>query len=138
MPIAFPAQEMQELYASLPIASMKDDEARFSMYTITGKARARTRAAKLVSSVALNVTPNTSPMKSALTNHKPREKGIDPPHNQRLRNHHGHLPLHHAHHPFHSRGVAHRIRSGFPPQLGLSQELSLLEGLHHVCFARRK
>lgn len=83
-------------------------------------------------------TRSTCKKPSRLTNNEARKKGIDPAHNQRLRNHHGHLALHHAHHALHGRRIAHGIRPRFPPHVRLSQELSFLERLHHVCFARGK
>lgn len=70
-----------------------------------------------------------------LTDNKSREEGIDPPHNQRLWDHHSHLALHHAHHTLHGRRITHGVWSRFPSQLRLSQELSLVVRLHHVGFA---
>lgn len=67
-----------------------------------------------------------------LTNHEPREKGIDPTHDQCLRYHHGHVSLHHAHHPFHGRWICHRIRRRFAPTLGILEECSILERRHQV------
>ena len=70
--------------------------------------------------------------KSPLTDDKTREEGIDPSHDQRLRNHHSHISLHHAHHAFHGRRVAHRIRPRLAPLVRLSQELAFLVRRHHV------
>lgn len=38
------------------------------------------------------------------------EKGIDPAHNQRIRDNHGHVILHHAHHAIHLARVRKRVR----------------------------
>lgn len=75
-------------------------------------------------------------MRYALTDNKAREKGIDPPHDQRLGNHHGHVAFHHAHHALHGRRITHWIGSRLAPQFWLSQKLALLVGLDHVRLAR--
>lgn len=70
--------------------------------------------------------------KDELTDDETGEKSIDPSHNQRLRDHHGHLAFHHAHHALHSRRIAHWVWPGLAPHLRLSQKLALLIRLHHI------
>lgn len=84
--------------------------------------------------VALWHPMSPSPDQSGLTDHEPREERVDPPHDQRLWNHHCHVALHHAHHTLHSRRVAHRVRSRFAPHIRLCQKLALLIRLYHVCL----
>jgi hypothetical protein len=73
-----------------------------------------------------------------LTDNEAREEGVDPAHNQTLRDHHGHVSLHHAHHAFHGRRIAHGIRSRLAPRLRVGQELALLVSLHHEPLASLK
>ena len=51
------------------------------------------------------------------TNHKTREKSIDPAHDERLRYHHGNIAFHHAHHAFHRGWIGHWIRPRFASAL---------------------
>lgn len=73
-----------------------------------------------------------------LTDNKSREKGINPPHDQRLRNDHRHIPLHHAHHSLHSRRVRHWIRCRLTLLLWLFQERPVFVGIYQVSFASFK
>lgn len=72
------------------------------------------------------------------TDNKPGEKRIDPAHNQRLRNHHHHIPLHHPHHSLHARGVRHRICGRLAAVLGVLQEYTILVRGDEVAFAHLK
>ena len=69
-----------------------------------------------------------------LTDNEPRKKRINPPHDQRLRNHHCHIPLHHAHHPFHRRRIRHRVRRRLAPVFGIFQKRAVLVGAGEVRF----
>lgn len=53
-----------------------------------------------------------------LQNHISGEKGVDPAHDQRLRDHHRHVALHHAHHALHGGGVGHWIGGRFAARFG--------------------
>lgn len=68
------------------------------------------------------------------TNHKPGKKRINPTHNQRLRHHHGHIPLHHAHHALHRRRIRHRVWRRFPSASWIFQEAPFFVGRYHVVF----
>lgn len=57
------------------------------------------------------------------------EKGIDPAHDQTLRNHHGNIALHHAHHSLHHGGISHRVGSGLSTHVWFGEERSF-----PVCF----
>lgn len=57
------------------------------------------------------------------TNNITAKKRINPAHNQRIRNNHGHLVLHHAHHAVHRAGIAQGIR----------RRLSAILGVLEVC-----
>lgn len=64
------------------------------------------------------------------------EKGIDPGHDERLRDHHGHVSLHHPHHSFHGGRIRHWI--GCSLTLGFRstlQECSLLEAIDEILFS---
>lgn len=43
------------------------------------------------------------------TNDVAAEKGVNPTHNKRIRNNHGHVVLHHAHHAVHGARVRERV-----------------------------
>ena len=53
------------------------------------------------------------------TNHKSTEKGINPPHDQRLRNNHRHIPLDHIHHLVHAGWISHRVGWGLSHGIGV-------------------
>ena len=72
------------------------------------------------------------------TDDKPREKSIDPTHNQRLRHHHRHIPLHHPHHPFHRRRIRHRVRGRFPPVPGIFEESAVFVRGDHIVLSGRE
>jgi hypothetical protein len=84
----------------------------------------------------LDINTKTSPLPPAAvvqhTDHKPRKERIDPAHDQRLRNHHHHVPLHHSHHALHSRRIRHWVRSRLALVCWVLQELSLLEAGHDI------
>ena len=67
-----------------------------------------------------------------LTDYKPRKEGLDPPHDQRLRNHHHHVPFHHPHHPLHGCGICHRIPGRLPSLLGLFEKFTLLVAIDKI------
>jgi hypothetical protein len=69
-----------------------------------------------------------------LTYDEARKEGVNPTHDERLRNHHGHLSLHHAHHALHGGGIRHGIGPGLAPRVWVCQKLALLVRRHHVCF----
>lgn len=56
------------------------------------------------------------------TQHEASEKGVDPPHDQRLRHHHRHVPFHRAHHALHGRGIRHGIRLGLTAGVRVGEE----------------
>lgn len=53
------------------------------------------------------------------TYYKSTEKGINPPHNQCLRNNHCHIPLDHIHHLVHAGWVSHRVGWRLPHGFGV-------------------
>lgn len=76
--------------------------------------------------------------KKSHTDDKSGKEGIDPAHNQGLRNHHGHVPFHHAHHALHSRRVRHGVPSRFPSVFGVFKEGPVFVGRHQVRPTRGK
>lgn len=64
-----------------------------------------------------------------------RKEGIDPAHDQTLRDHHGDLTLHHAHHALHSSRIGHWVALGLATHLGLGEEGTVFVCLNHVCLA---
>ena len=64
------------------------------------------------------------------------EKGVDPAHNQRIWDNHGHVVLHHPHHPLHLARIRYWVRRRLAHLLGLLQKGAVLvardEGLAPV------
>jgi hypothetical protein len=54
-----------------------------------------------------------------LENHESREESVDPAHDERVRNDHGHVVLHHTHHAIHSARIRHRVSRRLPAALGV-------------------
>ena len=72
------------------------------------------------------------------TYNKSGKERVNPPHNQRLRYHHRHVPLHHSHHPFHRGRVRHRVRRRLPPTFRIFQESTILICGGKIGLTRRK
>lgn len=66
------------------------------------------------------------------TNHETREEGVDPTHDQCLRDHHHHISLQHSHHCFHARRVSHRVRGRLSTVVGVLQEGATAEARNQV------
>lgn len=65
------------------------------------------------------------------------EEGVDPAHDQGVRDHHSHVPLHHAHHPLHRIRIRQRIRRRLALLLRLLQERARLVPIRQglaACF----
>lgn len=69
------------------------------------------------------------------TNNKSREKCIDPAHNQRLRNHHHHIPFHHPHHALHGGRVRHGVGGRLATVFLILEESSALVCIDKVFLA---
>lgn len=69
------------------------------------------------------------------TDHEAREEGIDPAHDQCLRNHHHHISLQHTHHSFHARRVSHGIRRRLATVVGIFQKCTATEACDHIVLA---
>lgn len=69
-----------------------------------------------------------SPPRQVHTNNITTEKGIDPAHDQRVWNDHGHLVFHHAHHAVHRAGVTHGVRGRLSTTLGIFEKGTGLVG----------
>lgn len=76
---------------------------------------------KAISLLKLAMQPHNQ-LAQTHTDHEAREESIDPAHDQRLRDHHHHIPLQHAHHSLHARRVGHRIRRWLATVIGISQK----------------
>ena len=72
------------------------------------------------------------------TDHKSREESINPAHNQRLRDHHHHIPLHHAHHGLHASRIGHGVRRWLAATSGVLKESTTLVGRDEVVLAHLK
>lgn len=62
------------------------------------------------------------------TNDESAEEGVDPSHDERLRDNHSHVPLHHPHHALHSSGVSHWVRRRLALSVGVLEVGARLEG----------
>ena len=69
------------------------------------------------------------------TDHESGEEGIDPAHDQGLRDHHHHVSLQHAHHSFHAGRVRHRVGGRLTPVIGVLQKCTAAEPRDHVVLA---
>lgn len=69
------------------------------------------------------------------TDDKAREEGIDPAHDQGLRDHHHHVSLEHSHHSFHTRRVGHGVRGRLPTVVGVLEKCAVAESGNHVVLA---
>lgn len=76
-----------------------------------------------------------SSLRVGRTDDKTGEEGVDPAHDQRLRDHHRHVPLHHPHHPFHGRRVRHRVPGRLASVLGVFEEDAVFVGGDEIRFA---
>ena len=72
------------------------------------------------------------------TYHKTSKKRINPTHDQRLRNHHRHIPLHHPHHALHRRGIRHRVRRRLASALRIFEKCTLFVGGGEIVFTGLK
>lgn len=72
------------------------------------------------------------------TDHKTGEKGIDPTHDQGLRNHHHHVSLEHPHHGFHARWIRHWVRWRLATVVGVFQECASPESIDQIVPASLK
>lgn len=72
------------------------------------------------------------------TDHESREEGVDPAHDQSLRDHHHHVSLEHAHHSLHCGWIRHRVRRRLAAVVGVLEELSAAEAGDQVVFTGLK
>ena len=72
------------------------------------------------------------------TNDKSRKKGIDPPHDHSLWDHHHHIPFHHAHHPLHRGRVCHGVTWWLSLIFRVFQESSILVSGHQIILSGNK
>lgn len=86
--------------------------------------------AKFVSSLLMSIY-----IKMQHTDNKAREEGIDPAHDQGLRDHHHHVSLKHSHHSFHACGVGHGVRGRLATVVGVLQKCAVAESSNHVALA---
>ena len=54
------------------------------------------------------------------------KEGVNPAHDESLRDHHGHVPLHHVHHLVHSAGFGHRVGRRLALVFRVLQEVAAL------------
>lgn len=69
------------------------------------------------------------------TDHESREEGVDPAHDQGLRDHHHHVSLQHTHHSLHACRVSHRVRGRLTTVVGVLQKCAVPEARNHVVLA---
>lgn len=72
------------------------------------------------------------------TDNKPGKESIDPAHDQRLRDHHHHVPLHHAHHGLHARWIRHGVCRRLAAAGGILEERAALIRRDEVVLAHLK
>lgn len=69
------------------------------------------------------------------TDHESREEGINPTHDQSLRDHHHHVSLQHAHHSLHACRISHGVSGRLAPVVGVLQKCAAAESRDHVVLA---
>lgn len=72
------------------------------------------------------------------TDDKARKEGIDPTHDQGLRDHHHHVSLKHSHHSFHARRISHGVRGRLAAIIGILEKCAIAESSNHVVLAHLK